>query len=172
MSSSTGIVRRIDELGRIVIPKEVRKRLHMDSGDLVDISIDSDNVILSKFHPLDHDQQLIASFCDSLKASYQTDIIVTNLHTVIYSTLENEIINEALDPEFIKRVPSYLDKELSALNKIALTKEYTIDKDCICYEIMIENAQFGYLILLDGMISKKQKDLASFILHYFDNIFR
>ena len=47
-----GIVRRIDELGRIVIPKEVRKRLRMDSGDLVDISIEEDSVVLSKFHPL------------------------------------------------------------------------------------------------------------------------
>lgn len=170
--SSTGIVRRIDELGRIVIPKEVRKRLRMDSGDLVDISIDSENVILSKFHPLDQDQQIISSLCDSLKAIYQIDIIVTNLNKVIHTTLEDEIVDEPLDSEFIKRVPSYLDKEISSLNKIILTKNFTIPKDCICYEIMIENELFGYLILLDGMISKKQKDLANFILHYFETIFK
>lgn len=41
---TTGIVRRIDELGRIVIPKEVRKRLRMDNGDLVDISVEEDSV--------------------------------------------------------------------------------------------------------------------------------
>ncbi|MBD5390661.1 AbrB/MazE/SpoVT family DNA-binding domain-containing protein [bacterium] len=170
--SSTGIVRRIDELGRIVIPKEVRKRLRMDSGDLVDISVDSENVVLSKFHPLDQDQQIIASLCDSLNATYQIDLIVTNLQKVIYTTLENELVDEALDKEFLKRVPSYLDKEISSLNRITLTKDFIIPKDCICYEIMIENELFGYLILLDGMISKKQKDLANFILHYFDNFFK
>lgn len=170
--SSTGIVRRIDELGRIVIPKEVRKRLRMDSGDLVDISVDSENVILSKFHPLDQEQQMISTLCDSLKAIYQVDIIVTNLHKVIYTTLEDEIVEETLDEEFLKRVPSYLDKEISSLNKITLTKNYTINKDCICYEIMLENELFGYLILLDGMISRKQKDLATFILHYFDSFFK
>ncbi|MDE6584279.1 MAG: AbrB/MazE/SpoVT family DNA-binding domain-containing protein, partial [Anaeroplasmataceae bacterium] len=84
---TTGIVRRIDELGRIVIPKEVRKRLRMDSGDFVDISVEEDNVVLSKFHPLNHDQELIASFCDALKESFQTEIIITDINKVVYSTL-------------------------------------------------------------------------------------
>lgn len=167
-----GVVRRIDELGRIVIPKEVRRRLHMDSGDLVDISVEEENVVLSKFHPLNHDQEMVASFCDSLKESYQTDLIITNLQKVIYSTLDSNLNEEELDPEFLKRINSYIDKEISALNRIVLTKNYTIDKDCICYEIYIENDHFGYLILLDGMISKKQKDLAVFILNYFDKIFK
>ena len=104
-----GIVRRIDELGRIVIPKEVRKRLRMDSGDLVDISIEEDSVVLSKFHPLNHDQELIASFCTSVKETYQTDMIVTNLHKVVYSTLEYDLNDEALDSEFLKRINSYLN---------------------------------------------------------------
>lgn len=167
-----GIVRRIDELGRIVIPKEVRKRLRMDSGDLVDISVEEDNVVLSKFHPLNHDQEMVASFCDSLKESYQTDLIITNLNKVIYSTLDYDINDEELDSEFLKRINSYIEKEISALNRLTLTKNYTIDKDCICYEIHIENELFGYLILLDVMISKKQKDLAGFVLNYFDKIFK
>lgn len=167
-----GIVRRIDELGRIVIPKEVRKRLRMDSGDLVDISIEEENVVLSKFHPLNHDQELVASFCDSLKEAYQTDLIITNQHKIIYSTLNCDINDEELDSEFLKRIHSYIEKEISALNRLTLTKTYTIDKDCICYEILIGNELFGYLILLDGLISKKQKDLASFVLKYFDKIFK
>lgn len=167
-----GIVRRIDELGRIVIPKEVRKRLHMDSGDLVDISVSEDNVVLSKFHPFHHDQQLVASFCDSLKESFQTDFIITNQQKVIYSTLDYDLNDEELDEEFLKRAPSYLEKEISSLNRLPLTKAYIIDKDCILYKIIIENELFGYLILLDGMISKKQKDLAFFVLNYFEKIFK
>lgn len=167
-----GIVRRIDELGRIVIPKEVRKRLRMDSGDLVDISIEEESVILSKFHPLNHDQELISSFCTSIKETFQTDLIVTNLQKVIYSTLEYDLNDEALDSEFLKRVNSYLNIEISALNKMSLTKNYILDRDCICYEIRVDNELRGYLLLLDGIISKKQKDLALFILNYFDKIFK
>ena len=43
---STGIVRRIDELGRIVIPKEIRKSLRIKNGDNLEILVEGDNVTL------------------------------------------------------------------------------------------------------------------------------
>lgn len=169
---TTGIVRRIDELGRIVIPKEVRKRLRMDNGDLVDISVEEDSVVLSKFHPLNHDSQLVSCFCDALKDVFNSDIIITDLHKIIYSTVKEAINESELDPEFLKRINSYIDKEISALNKISLTKDYVVHKDSIIYEIIIENELYGYLIILDGLISKKQKDLALLILNYLNKIFK
>ena len=48
---ATGIVRNIDELGRIVIPKEMRTKMDMKSGDAVEIFVDSDKIILSKYAP-------------------------------------------------------------------------------------------------------------------------
>ena len=45
---ATGIVRNIDELGRIVIPKEMRTKMDMQSGDPVEIFVDSDKIILTK----------------------------------------------------------------------------------------------------------------------------
>ena len=41
---STGIIRRIDELGRIVIPKEIRKNLRIKNGDNLEILVDGDNI--------------------------------------------------------------------------------------------------------------------------------
>lgn len=79
---TTGIVRRVDELGRIVIPKEIRTRMKMDSGDLVDICVNDEQVVLSKFHPLERNSQLISSFCDSLKKP-----IIVTLLLQIYSKL-------------------------------------------------------------------------------------
>ena len=167
---TTGIVRRIDELGRIVIPKEVRKRLKIDSGDLVDIYVDDVNVILTKFYPLNHDHKIISSFCDSLKDTYNVDIIVTNLDSVIYSTVESVEVEKELDDEFLKRINSYLEKELSSFNKIYITDDYCIDKGAIIYNIAINQELYGYLIILDNMISKKQKDIATFILDYLNKI--
>ena len=167
---TTGIVRRIDELGRIVIPKEVRKRLKIDSGDLVDIYVDDVNVILTKFHPLNHDAKMISSFCDSLKSTYNVDIVVTNLSNVIYSTIEDVKVDKELDGEFLKRVNSFLEKEISSFNKINITEDYCIDKGAIIYNIAINQELYGYLIILDNMISKKQKDIASFILDYLNKI--
>ena len=45
---STGIVRKIDELGRIVLPSELRKILGMRHGDELSISVEGDQVILEK----------------------------------------------------------------------------------------------------------------------------
>lgn len=48
---ATGIVRNIDELGRIVIPKEMRTKMDIKSGDAVEIFVDNGNIILSKYTP-------------------------------------------------------------------------------------------------------------------------
>ena len=45
---STGIVRHIDELGRIVIPKEMRKCMHIADNDPVEIFVEEDRIILKK----------------------------------------------------------------------------------------------------------------------------
>lgn len=50
---ATGIVRRIDDLGRIVIPKEIRRTLNLAEGDPMEIGVDKDQVILQKYNPLD-----------------------------------------------------------------------------------------------------------------------
>lgn len=48
---STGIVRNIDELGRIVIPKEMRKKMGIESSDPLEIYVDGDKIILTKYNP-------------------------------------------------------------------------------------------------------------------------
>ena len=47
---TTGIVRRIDELGRIVIPIEIRKRFGLGERDPVEISVQGENILLTKAH--------------------------------------------------------------------------------------------------------------------------
>lgn len=48
---STGYVRRLDELGRVVIPMEVRRNLGIGEKDGLEIFIDSERIILRKYHP-------------------------------------------------------------------------------------------------------------------------
>ena len=48
---STGIVRKIDDLGRIVIPIETRRTLGMEIKDPVEIFIDGENIVLKKYQP-------------------------------------------------------------------------------------------------------------------------
>lgn len=46
---STGIVRRVDELGRIVLPKEMRKTMEIKEGDPMEIYVDGDSIVLKKY---------------------------------------------------------------------------------------------------------------------------
>lgn len=48
----TGIVRRVDDLGRIVIPKEIRKSLRINEGDPLEISIANNGVLLERYIPM------------------------------------------------------------------------------------------------------------------------
>ena len=48
---SIGIVREVDSLGRIVIPKELRRTMKMDSGDEVEIFVEGDSIILRNYKP-------------------------------------------------------------------------------------------------------------------------
>lgn len=54
---ATGIVRRVDDLGRVVIPKELRRNLKIKDGDPLEVFIEDDNVIcFKKYQPYDDEQ--------------------------------------------------------------------------------------------------------------------
>ena len=48
---STGVIRKADELGRIVIPKEVRSKLKIDIKDSIEIYVDGNSIVLKKYEP-------------------------------------------------------------------------------------------------------------------------
>ncbi len=48
---STGIVRKVDELGRVVIPIELRRTLNIEEKDSLEIYVDGEHIILKKYEP-------------------------------------------------------------------------------------------------------------------------
>ena len=48
---STGVVRKVDELGRIVLPIELRRTYNIEEKDALEIYVDGDNIILKKYEP-------------------------------------------------------------------------------------------------------------------------
>lgn len=51
MMKSTGVVRKVDELGRIVIPIELRRTMSIEEKDALEIYVDTDKIILKKYEP-------------------------------------------------------------------------------------------------------------------------
>lgn len=50
---STGIVRKVDELGRVVLPIELRRSLNIDVKDSLEIFVDEEKIVLKKYEPAD-----------------------------------------------------------------------------------------------------------------------
>lgn len=81
---ATGIVRRIDDLGRIVIPKEIRKTLRIRESDPLEIFTDREGeVILKKYSPLGELSQFAASFADALAQTMGTLVCITDRDHVV-----------------------------------------------------------------------------------------
>lgn len=72
---ATGIVRRIDELGRVLIPKEVRKILNVSHGDALEVFIDSDNqeIILRKYVPESERMSALKSLRNNIASDSDID---------------------------------------------------------------------------------------------------
>ena len=70
---STGVVRRIDDLGRVVIPKEIRKTLRIKEGDPLEIFTDREGqVILKKYSPIGELSEFASGYAESLSVIQAT----------------------------------------------------------------------------------------------------
>lgn len=56
----TGVIRRIDDLGRVIIPKDIRRRLFIKEGDPLEIFTEDDMVIYRKYKPINEIESAIA----------------------------------------------------------------------------------------------------------------
>lgn len=64
---ATGVIRRVDQLGRIVVPKEIRKTLRINEGDQIEIFVNRDKeIILKKYSQIENLSQIAGKCVDSL----------------------------------------------------------------------------------------------------------
>jgi len=81
---ATGIVRRIDDLGRVVIPKEIRRTLRIREGDPLEIFVDRDGeVILKKYSPIGELGDFAKEYAESLYESTGHTSLISDRDTVI-----------------------------------------------------------------------------------------
>ena len=76
---TTGMVRRIDELGRIVIPKEIRKQLMMKEGESIAFALENDKIILTKFSSLNKVSPIIEGLLEGLYQKYHNMRFLKNI---------------------------------------------------------------------------------------------
>lgn len=98
---ATGITRKIDELGRIVIPKEIRRNLGIRDGESLEIFTDEDSIILKKHSQMEKFEDLGAKLGEIIKAIFKVDVIITDREKVIVATNDKDLVDKKINNDLI-----------------------------------------------------------------------
>ncbi len=99
---ATGIVRRVDDLGRIVIPKEIRRTLRIREGDPLEIYTEKDGgVIFRKYSPMGDLQEFASQMCESIGSVTGHIAAVTDRESIIalHGAPKRDLIDKPNSPE-------------------------------------------------------------------------
>ena len=81
---ATGIVRRIDDLGRVVIPKEIRRTMRIREGDPLEIYTEKDGeVIFKKYSPIGELANFVGAYTETVNKATGLTSIITDKDSVI-----------------------------------------------------------------------------------------
>lgn len=171
---STGVVRRIDDLGRIVIPKEIRRSLRIREGESLEIYSNDQEIVLKKYSFIESIESFAKKLCESFYSSIKKDIIITDTEKIIaVSTgLKKEIINEKINYKLDEMMQKRMliigrDENLEVTNSLNIKGTYSLKPITIYGDII------GCIIVLgdnksEEIIKLLTEYLSSLISKYFE----
>ena len=112
---STGVLRRIDDLGRIVIPKEIRKNLKIRDGESLEIFINGDAVVLKKYSYMSDLGDIAETCTDSIYDVINKDIIITDRDKII--AVSGNLKKKYSEKNISKQLEEFLDKRTMTIEK-------------------------------------------------------
>ena len=169
---ATGVVRRIDDLGRVVIPKEIRKTLRIKEGDPLEIFTDREGqVILKKYSPIGELSEFATGYAETLAKTTGHIACITDKDTIIAVSggSKKEFLEQDVSQELEKLMEDkevYTSKENSDM-AMPITKNDTNEKknkSQIVYPIISNGDTIGTVILMskdsNTKMKKKKKKVA------------
>lgn len=112
---STGVVRRVDDLGRIVIPKEIRRTLRIRDGEELEIFVDNDGVVLKKFSKISDLGDVSKKIIDVVSSIVGKTLLVTDRDYFI--TGSGELKKNYMNKEISKKVEDIIETRTVCIEK-------------------------------------------------------
>ena len=163
---ATGVVRRIDDLGRIVIPKEIRKVLRIKEGDPIEIFTGREGeVILKKYSPIGELSEFASDYAETLAKTTGHIACITDKDSVI--AVSGGSKKEYLEQSISKELEQLMDdKEVYTSNQnndmsIPITKNDNQERrfnSQVIYPIISQGDVIGSVILLSKEQNKKMNE--------------
>lgn len=153
---ATGVVRRIDDLGRVVIPKEIRKTLRIKEGDPLEIFTDKEGeVILKKYSPIGELSEFATEYAETLAKTTGHIACITDKDTVIAVSggSKKEFLEQGISEELEKILEDkekYTSKENNDI-AVPITKNDNKERKFnsqVVYPIISDGDVIGSVILL------------------------
>ena len=145
---ATGVVRRIDELGRIVIPKEIRKNFRIKEGENIEIYIDDNNIILKKYSELKNVSDISSNIIDSVFSIINKDVIITDMSNIVElsPSLKNVFLTKELSVEY-QNLISKREKVIQKTPQNLLVTDQSIQQSYIMNPLIVNGDLIGSIIL-------------------------
>lgn len=165
---ATGIVRRIDDLGRVVVPKEIRRTLRIREGEPLEIYIDKEGeIILKKYSPIADLGHFAKEYADSLTdaTGHVTCVADSDVIIAIAGAAKKDFLNKKIGPAVEQAMES---RQALLINNPGSTDNSAIlegDEDLPNYNsaviapIIIEGDSIGTVILLSKKEGSQMGDL-------------
>jgi len=164
---ATGVVRRIDDLGRVVIPKEIRKVHRIKEGDPLEIFTDKEGeIILKKYSPIGELTEFASSYAETISKTTGHIAFITDKDTVIAVSggskkdfLEKNLSKEL--EEVIENKEVFKSKENNEI-AIPITQNEgreRIYNSQVIYPIISDGDVIGSVILLSKEADKKMGEV-------------
>lgn len=149
---ATGIVRRIDDLGRVVVPKEIRRTLRIREGDPLEIFTDKEGeIILKKYSPMGELASVVKELCYAVAKVSQRTIAICDRDTVLaVSGSDAKTLLELPISSDVKR----LMEERTRYDMRQQSYRYYVGEDkvgriALAYPIISSGDVTGIVVLLD-----------------------
>lgn len=163
---ATGIVRRIDELGRVVVPKEIRRTLKIREGDPLEIYTDRDGgVILKKYSPVEELGKISGEYAESVAQAAKCTVCVTDKDIVVAAAGpgKEDFIGKAVHNDLVECIVRR--ENVLATQEDARFCQITTDRAEAFSEaigtIISDGAAIGAVILLSRSKEQEFTDLES-----------
>ena len=150
---ATGIVRRIDDLGRVVIPKEIRRTLRIREGDPLEIYTDTDGgVIFKKYSPVGELSVFAAQYADVLNRTSGLPVLISDCDHIIAASGVSR--KEYLERRITPALEDYMHGRRSFVcgkdNGTLQPAEGISRNACVVYPIIASSDITGAVIMLCG----------------------
>lgn len=159
---ATGIVRRIDDLGRVVIPKEIRRTLHIREGDPLEIYTDTDGeVIFKKYSPVGELSPFASQYAEVLsRVTMLPTIICDRDHVVSVAGISKK---EYLERRVTQALEDLMESrrsfsQLENQNETFVPIEGIDKKASVVFPIMASGDVTGAVVLLTGDTDKTSSE--------------